>query len=63
MSRIEVKLMGRPRTLLGTEPIVVRLPVSLLKALNEWARDDGVSRNTLISRELATAVNRRKKPD
>jgi predicted HicB family RNase H-like nuclease len=54
--------MGRSRTLLGTEQIAVRIPVTLIEALDEWAEEDGVSRNTLVSRELATAVNRRKKP-
>ena len=45
----------------GTEPIPVRRPVILIRAPNEWAEEDGVSRNTLVSRELATAVNGRKK--
>lgn len=56
--------MGRPRTLLGTKPVLVRLPSSLIQELTEWARQDRISRNTLIGRELATAVSRRRsKPD
>jgi predicted HicB family RNase H-like nuclease len=38
------------------------LPVNLIEALNEWAKEEGVSRNTLVGRELATAVTRRGKP-
>jgi len=41
---------------------LVRLPATLVEALDEWAKEDGVSRNTLVGRELATLVNRRKKP-
>ena len=52
--------MGRPRTLLGTEAMTVRLPANLVDELDIWAEADGVSRNTLISRELASAVTRRK---
>jgi ribbon-helix-helix CopG family protein len=40
--------------------MTVRLPLSLIKELDEWAKSEGLSRNTLMSRELATAVTRRK---
>jgi len=40
--------------------MTVRLPTNLVSELDEWANAEGVSRNTLISRELATAVTRRK---
>lgn len=43
--------------------VVLRIPVSLVKELDDWAKEEGTSRNTLAGRELATAVNRRKKQD
>ena len=54
--------MGRPRTLLGTQAFTARIPTNLLEALDEWATAEGISRNTLVSRELATAVSKRQKP-
>ena len=36
--------------------IVLRLPVELVKLLDRWAEEKGISRNTLASRELATAA-------
>ena len=38
---------------------MVRLSVTLVDELDKWAKEDEVSRNTLVGRELATAVNRR----
>ena len=61
ISRITGMALGRTRTLLGTEPVLMRLATSLVKALNEWAEEEGISRNTLVGRELATAVLNRKK--
>ncbi len=55
--------MGRPRTLLGTKPVLLRIPFPLIEALDKWAEEEGVSRNTLAGRELASAVNKRKKRD
>jgi predicted HicB family RNase H-like nuclease len=55
--------MGRPRTLLGTQAFTARIPTNLINALDEWAEEEGVSRNTLVSRELATAVSKRRKSE
>jgi hypothetical protein len=53
--------LGRSRRLLGTKPILVRLSEELAQALSDWAEQEGVSRNTLVGRELATMVMERKK--
>jgi predicted HicB family RNase H-like nuclease len=48
--------------LLGTTRITLRIPAELVGALDGWAREEGISRNTLAGRELATAMNRRRLP-
>ncbi len=48
--------MGRNRTLLGTKPVLLTLSIPLVQALDDWADEENVSRNTLAGRELATAV-------
>ncbi|MDV3293616.1 MAG: hypothetical protein LYZ70_05045 [Nitrososphaerales archaeon] len=37
----------------------MRISAKLAEALDEWAKEEGVSRNTLVSRELATAAMNR----
>jgi len=53
--------MGRSRRLLGTKPILVRISEELAQELDSWAEQEGVSRNTLLGRELATMVMERKR--
>ena len=48
--------MGRPRTLLGTRQIPLRIVRRLIDLLDEQAEEEGLSRNVLATRLLAEAV-------
>jgi hypothetical protein len=53
--------LGRTRTLLGTKLIPLRISTVLIKELDEFAKEEGESRNTLMSRILASEVLRQRK--
>ncbi len=48
--------MGRSRTLLGTVPTLLRTSRELVRALDGWADEEHLSRNTLAWRILAGEV-------
>jgi predicted HicB family RNase H-like nuclease len=45
--------MGRPRTHDGDVPIIIRINKRLLEIIDYDAKAEGISRNTVITRELA----------
>jgi hypothetical protein len=51
-------LPGRPRTLEGTKLIPLRIDRRLIDMLDEIAKEEGISRQVLMSRVLASAVLR-----
>lgn len=46
--------MSRNRTLLGTELIPLRISTQLITTLDQIAKEQGTSRNTLMGRVLAS---------
>jgi hypothetical protein len=54
--QISVVCLGRNRTLLGTKLISLRIVPSLIRAIDETAEEEGLSRNTVIARILADQV-------
>lgn len=46
---------------MGTKPILVRVSEELANELDYWAEQEGISRNTLVGRELATVVMEKRK--
>ena len=49
---------GRPRTLHGTRLVPLRIDTRLIEKLDELAKEEGISRQVLMSRVLSSAVLR-----